>query len=213
MDKIRVFIIDEHPVIRRGLRALFASCHDIDVVGEAGDGAAAVAAAAELAPDVVLLDMRLPGPAGAEPARRLRRAAPKAKAIVFSAYADEESVREALRAGARAYLLKSCPEETLIDAVRAVQQGHWLLSPELLDAVLSSFERIAQAYARETWGLSPEDLRVLELAAGGASNREIGQAMFWSERTVKRRLEEIVARLQARNRTQAVAEAIRRGLI
>jgi two-component system response regulator DevR len=213
MDTIRILIVDDHPMVRRGLRSLLSSYQDIEVVGEAEDGAAALQAAADLSPDVILLDIWMPGPGGVEVAYQLRHQAPVAKIVILTAFDNDEYVLGALRAGAYAYLLKSTSDETVVEAIRLVHQGKRLLSPALMDKVLRQFQALATTHARHESGLSEQELRVLELIAQGATNREISEETYWSERTVKRKIEGITAKLEARNRAQAVAEAIKRGLI
>jgi DNA-binding NarL/FixJ family response regulator len=213
MDVIRVLLVDDHPRIRRGLRSLLSTCRDIQVVGEAEDGAAALRVASDLRPDVILLDVRLPGPDGIELAYQLRRQMPDARIIILTAYDHEEYVSGALRAGVSAYLLKSTSDETLVDAIRSVHQGKRLVSPSLVDTVLREFQPLAKAEARRRLGLSDQQIQLLELVAQGATTEEIGEQMYWSVRTVKRKIGEIKNELGARNRAQAVAEAIRRGLI
>ena len=212
MDMIRVLIVDDHPMVRRGLQSLLSSYSDIVVVGEAGDGAAALQAAG-LSPEVILLDIQLPGLDGVEVARQLRRVMPAAKIIALTAYENEEYVLKAMRAGAYAYLLKSTSDETVIEAIRLVHQGKRILSPTLMDGVLRQFQTLAQTQARYESGLSEEDVRVLALIAQGATNEEIASETHWSERTVKREIEQIMSKLGARNRAQAAAEAIKRGLV
>lgn len=213
MAVIRVLIVDDHPVLRRGLRHLLSAYEDIEVVGEAGDGAAAVQAVTALSPDVILLDVQLPGPDGAEVAYQLRRRAPEAKIIILTAFDDDEHVSDALRAGVHAYLLKNTSDETVVDAIRQVHQGVRLLSPTLMDTVLGQFETLAQTHARQQSGLSEEELAMLGLIAQGATTKEIGAHMHWSERTVKRKVEEVINRLGAKNRAEAVAQAIKSGWI
>lgn len=213
MGAIRVLVVDDHPMVRRGLRSLLSSYRDIEVVGEAEDGAAALRAAVALSPDVILLDIRLPGPDGVEVAYQLCHQAPGAKIIVLTAYDHDEYVVGALRAGAYAYLLKSASDETVVETIRLVHQGKHLLSPSLMDKMLREFQTLAKAHARHKSGLSEQELRVLELIAQGATTGEIGEETYWSERTVKRKVEEALAKLGAKNRAQAVAEAIKRGLI
>ena len=213
MEMIRVLIVDDHPMVRRGLRSLLSLYQDIEVVGEAGDAAAALQAAVTLSPEVILLDIRLPGPNGVEVAYRLRQEVPEAKIIALTAYDNEEYVLSALQAGAQAYLLKSISDETLVETIRLVHQGKRLLSPSLMDTVLRQFEALATPHARHEPGLSEQELRALGLIAQGATNKEIAQEMRWSERTIKRRVAKIMSALGARNRAQAVAEGVKRGLI
>lgn len=213
MDTIRVLIVDDHPMVRRGLKSLLSSYPDITVVGEASDGAAALRAASELAPGVVLLDIQLPGLDGVEVAYKLRHANPDVRIIALTAFENEEYVLKAMQAGAYAYLLKSTSDETVVEAIRLVDQGKRTLTPSLMNGVLRQFQALAQAQARSEVDLSEQDIKVLTMIAQGATNEEIAQDTHWSERTVKREIEEVMLKLSARNRAQAVAEAIRRGLI
>lgn len=213
MDAIRILIADDHAMVRRGLRSLLSAYPDLEIVGEAEQGAAALRMTLELKPDIVLLDILMPGPDGVEVAQQIHREFPDCRVMILTAYENQEYVVRALRAGAYAYLLKSAADENLVESIRLVHQGKHLLSPELIDQVMREFQVLAQGVAVAESGLSQEDLAVLGLIARGATNEEIAQEMFWSERTVKRKVEEITGKLEARNRAQAVAEAIKRGLI
>jgi len=210
---IQVLIVDDHPMVRRGLRNLLASQKDIQVIGEASDGATALQMAVDLNPNIILLDIQLPGPGGVEVAHQLRHQVPDAKIIILSAFDHEQHVYGALRAGAYAYLLKSTSDDTLIETIHQVAQGKHLLAPELMDSVLRHFHMLANVHAQQQANLSREEIRALELIAQGCTNEEIAEKMFWSERTVNRKLEEIMGKLDSRSRAQAVAEAIKRGLI
>jgi len=213
MEAIRVLIVDDHPMVRRGLRSLLSSYPDIQIVGEADDGETALQAAATLSPQVILLDIRLPGPTGVEVAYQLRHHVPEAKIIILTAYDNDEYVLGALRAGVSAYLLKHASEDVVVEAIRLVHQGQRLLSPPLVTKVLCEFEALAKTYARHTSGLSEDELKVLRLIAEGATNARIAKAIFQSERTVKRTITRLMDKLGARNRAQVVAEAVKRGLI
>lgn len=208
---IRVLIVDDHPMVRRGLHSLLSSYADIEVAGEAEEGTAALQAVTALDPDVVLLDIQMLGADGVEIAARIVKSTPQVKIIVLTAYDNEEYVLGAFRAGAHAYLLKNSSDETVVEAIRLVHQGKRLLSPSLMDQVLRQFHTLAQAsHAPE---LSRDELHVLSLIASGATNEEIAKETHWSERTVKRKLEEISEKLGARNRAHAVAIAIKEGLV
>jgi DNA-binding NarL/FixJ family response regulator len=213
MNPIRVLIVDDHPMVRRGLRSLLSEYSDIEVVGDLADATSTLESFATLQPDVILMDIKLPGMDGITVAHRLLQIAPQTKIIHLTAYEDNEYLQSAFRAGAHAYLLKSAPHEIVIDTIRRVYQGEHLISLNLMDQVLRQFSDLANAQARQDAGLSAEDIKALQLMAKGATNDEIAEAMFWSERSVRRKIEEINAKLTARNRTQAVAEAIKRGLI
>jgi len=213
MDIIRVLIVDDHPMVRRGLISLLSAHPDIQVVGETEDGTSALRAAIELTPEIILLDIQLPGLDGVEIAKLLRRAVPEAKIIALTAYDNEEYVFNAMRVGVYAYLLKRTSDETVVEAVRMVHAGKRLLSPALMDQVLRQFQTLAQTQAAHDAGLTEQETHVLSMVAQGATNEEIARTSHWSERTVKREVEEIMLKLGARNRAQAVAEGIRRGLI
>lgn len=210
---IRVLIVDDHPMVRRGLKSLLSSYSDIEIIGEAGDGVTALDKAVQLTPDIVLLDIQMPELDGVEVAQRLRRVAPKAKIIALTAFDNQEYVFNAIQAGVYAYLLKSTSDDTLVEAIRHVQQGKHIVAPSLVDPVLKQFQTLTQVRAQEETGLSKQDLKVLALIAQGATNEEIANETHWSERTVKREIEQIMTKLGARNRAQAVAEAIKRGLL
>ena len=213
MTPIRVLIVDDHPMVRRGLRSLLSSYPDIEVAGDFADGVAVLECAANLKPDVILMDIKMPGLDGVAVAQRLRHVVPEAKIIHLTAYEDAEYLQSAFRAGAYANLLKSVSDETVVDTEPRDHAREHLLSPTLIDQVLQQFQTLAQLQARSGAGLSEKDVQLLKLISEGATNEEIAKAMYWSARTVKRRVEEISAKLEARNRTQAVTEAIKRGLI
>ncbi len=210
---ISVLLVDDHPVVIEGLRQVLATAGDIDVTGEAHDAARALERARALRPDVILLDLRMPGASGVQATRRLREQATSSAVIILTSYGDQAYVRQALEAGANGYLLKSTPPERLIAAIRAAARGHRQLSPELLDGLLAEFGGLAREQTRRETDLSPEDLEILRRAGEGATNREIGQSLGRTEVAVKKRLQIIFAKLGAVDRAHAVAEAMRRGLI
>jgi DNA-binding NarL/FixJ family response regulator len=210
---IRLLVADDHPVVREGLRALIGRYPDLTLVGEATDGQMLLAAIARDAPDVVLLDIRMPGMDGLEALRRLRRAATSPRVVVISSYNEPEHVLAAIEAGADAYLLKSSDHGSIIEAVRAVAAGERTLSPSLVGTLFGHIAAQAHHRARAAAGLDDETTTMLRLLAGGATNGEIAERLHWSEVTVKRRLQEIMDRLGARNRTHVVAEAMRHGLL
>ncbi len=213
MNPIRVVVVDDHPMVRRGLRSLLSAYPDIEVVGEFEDGAATLKSAPALQPDVILMDIKMPGMDGVALAHQFHQIAPQAKIIHLTAYEDDEYLQSSFRSGAYAYLLKSASDETVVNTVRRVHAGERLLSPSLINKVLEQFQNLAQSEARHQAGLEEQDLQILVLVAQGATNEDIAKTTSWSERTVKRRIEEICEKLGTRNRAQAVAEAIKRGLI
>jgi DNA-binding NarL/FixJ family response regulator len=210
---ISVMLVDDHPVVVEGLRKLLAAAGDITVVGEARDAAGAIEQARALRPDVILLDLRMPGASGVQATRRLRDQDSTSAVIILTSYGDQAYVRQALEAGADGYLLKTTPPDHLIAAIRAAARGRRALSPELLDGVLSEFGGLAREATRRDADLSPEDCQILRLASEGSTNREIGMAMGRSEIAIKKRLQVIFSKLGAVDRAHAVAESIRRGLI
>ena len=210
---ISVLLVDDHPVVIEGLRKVLATAGDIDVTGEAHDAAGMLEQARRLRPDVILLDLRMPGANGVQATRRLREQEMGAAVIILTSYGDQAYVRQALEAGADGYLLKTTPPEQLIAAIRATARGRRQLSPELLDGVLAEFGGLAREQTRREIDLAEEELEILRRAAEGATNREIGLATGRTEVAVKKRLGVIFGKLDAVDRAHAVAEAIRRGLI
>jgi DNA-binding NarL/FixJ family response regulator len=212
MEPIRVLLVDDHPVVRQGLETMLSIEQDIQVVGKAGDGPGALQQVVDLEPDVVLLDIRLPDITGVELLHQFQQAAPQVKVIILTTYDDEEYLLGALRAGARGYLLKTVAREQLTAAIRAAYHGEHLIGPSLMEKVLRQVDAGVER-AREAVTLSQEEIRVLRLVSEGATNKEIADQLCYSEITIKRKLQEIFVRLGATNRAQAVAEALRRGLI
>jgi DNA-binding NarL/FixJ family response regulator len=209
---IRILVVDDHPIVRQGLRSLLSTYADMQIVAEAEQQRQALEAAQQHRPDVVLLDIRLPGTSGIEVARMLRREVPEARIIILTSYDNDDYLIGALQAGASGYLLKSVSDESLVSAIRAVHRGERLISPSLLDRVLQQFTELRRSQVRQDTGLSDEDIRVLGLIAAGASNEEIGAALNWSIASVKRKMQHIFERLGVTSRAQAAAEAVRRGL-
>lgn len=213
MSAIRVLIVDDHPMVRHGLRSLLSPYPDIQVVGEAENGSTALRVAEDISPEVILLDIQMPGLDGVELVGQLTQKVPKAKIIMLTAFDDDEYLLGAFTAGAHAYLLKNSSNQTVVDTIRLVQQGKRLLSPSLVDPVLRQFQVLANAHVRNRVSLSEEETRLIKLIANGTTREKIAKEMFWSERTAQRRIDELIAKLGARTRAQAVAEAIKRRLI
>ncbi len=210
---IRILIADDHPVVRHGLRSLLGGHHDLAVVGEVADGAEVMPWLADHQADVILLDIQMRGQNGLDTARRVRAMYPPIRIVILTTYDDASYLREALAIGVDGFLLKSMSHETLPNSIRAVTRGEKLLSPSLVSMVMSDYHVMAQEQARREVGLGPEELEMLAAMAEGASNKDLAERFFWSEATVKRKVEEIIGKLGTANRTQAVAEAIRRGWI
>ncbi len=212
-NPISVFVVDDHPIVRQGVRSVLSNHADIVIAGEAENAVELFAALDVCTPDVVLLDIRLPGQNGIEVAQRLKRERPEIKIIVLTSYDGDEFLFGALRAGAEGYLLKSASHQMLASAIRQVGQGERLLSPALVGKVMTEFRELAQAKERVDSGLADLELQVLRLIAAGATNREIAEKLYWSEVTVKRKVQDILEKMGAANRPQAVAEAAKRGLL
>jgi two-component system NarL family response regulator len=202
--RIRVLVVDDHPVVRDGLKALLGAAPDIEVVGEAGDGRAAIAAWREHEPDVALMDLRMPGMDGSDAIAAILRTAPDARIIVLTTFAGDEEIHRALALGARAYLLKDAFGEEIIAAVRAVHAGRRHVPPV-----------VATRLAERPIGrdLTLREVEVLELIARGNSNREIGVELSIAEGTVKAHVNSILGKLAAQDRTEAAMIALKRGII
>jgi two-component system, NarL family, response regulator DevR len=213
MDVIRVLIADDHPIVRQGVRSLLGAFSDIMVVGEADSPHTIQAQIDTKHPDVILLDVRLGEYNGIHIARNLRRLYPQCRIIILTTYNDDEYLFGAIEAGAHAYLLKDVSLEELPAAIRAVHAGRRLLSPMLVDRLLEGFQHLASEKIQEVYGLSAAEHQILLFMADGLTNREIAVRLNYSEATVKKKIQEILETLGVSNRTQAVAVAIRQGLI
>ncbi|QTZ95959.1 response regulator [Streptomyces auratus] len=207
---MRVLLVDDHQVVRRGLRTFLEVQDDIEVVGEASDGAEGIAAAEELQPDVVLMDVKMPGMDGIEALRRLRELANPARVLVVTSFTEQRTVVPALRAGAAGYVYKDIDPDALAGAIRSVHAGHVLLQPEVAVALLAQEEGNG-AQGRET-SLTDREREVLGLIADGRSNREIARALVLSEKTVKTHVSNILMKLDLADRTQAALWAVRHGI-
>ena len=204
---VRVLIVDDHPVVRDGLRGMFSGEAGFEVVGEAATGAEAVVRAEALRPDVVLMDLRMPEMDGVTAIGRLARSGSTARVLVLTTYDTDSDVLPAIEAGATGYLLKDARADELFRAVRAAARGEAVLSPSVATRLLGQVRRPA----REP--LSQREQEVLELVARGATNREAARQLFVSEATVKTHLLHVYAKLGVNDRAAAVAEAFERGLL
>jgi DNA-binding NarL/FixJ family response regulator len=206
---IRLLIVDDHPVVRDGIRGVFANDARFDVVGEAGDGHEALARVAGGDVDVVLMDLRMPSMGGVEAIAALRQSHPDVRVLVLTTYDTDRDVLPAIEAGATGYLLKDAPRDDLIAGVQAAHAGRPVLAPSVAGRLMG----LVGAPADKPDGLSPRELEVLRAVASGAPNREIAKALFISEATVKTHLLHLYDKLGARDRASAVAVAYQRGLL
>ncbi|MFD4577239.1 response regulator [Streptomyces sp. NPDC058417] len=209
-DPIRVLIVDDHQVVRRGLRTFLEVQDDIEVVGEAADGAEGVARAEELRPDVVLMDVKMPGTDGVDALRRLRELDNPARVLVVTSFTEQRTVVPALRAGAAGYVYKDVDPDALAGAIRSVHAGHILLQPEVAGALLS--QEGPHSGQGRGGTLTEREREVLGLIADGRSNREIARALVLSEKTVKTHVSNILMKLDLADRTQAALWAVRHGV-
>ncbi len=209
----RVAIIDDHPVVRQGLRSLLSQHPVIEIVGEAGNPARALELIHEEQPDVVLLDIRLEQHSGIDLAQQLRRMQSPARIIILTSYEDRVYLSMAAQAGVHGYLLKSTSPELLVEAIQAVHGGERRLSPSIGGKALEQLEKLSALHIQTEIGLSDQEIKLLELITEGASTEEMTKLLFLSERTIKRKIRDILDKLGAANRAQAVAEAFKRGLL
>jgi DNA-binding NarL/FixJ family response regulator len=210
---IRILLADDQGLVRAGFRMILRAEPDMDVVAEAADGREAVEQARELRPDVVLMDIRMPGLDGIEATRRVTALDPPARVLVLTTFDLDEYVYESLRAGASAFLLKDAPEEQLVAAVRVVADGGSLFSPSVTRRVIEQFARPAPAEVTALSQLTAREQEVLRLVARGRSNAEIASELVVSEHTAKTHVASILQKLDLRNRVQAVVLAYETGLI
>lgn len=204
---IRVLVVDDHPVVRAGLVGLLSSAGDLEVVGEAGDGKAGVELAASLAPDVVLMDLRMPRLDGAGATAQIVESLPETRVVVLTTFENDADILRAVEAGASGYLLKDTPRDELIEAVRAASRGETVLAPTVARRLLS------QVRGGGNERLTARELEVLAAVARGLSNTQVGAELFIAEATVKTHLLRIFAKLGVDDRTRAVTIAIERGIL
>jgi NarL family two-component system response regulator LiaR len=213
-DPITVLLVDDHRLVRQGVRAFLATQPDITVVAEAETGAEGVQLAAQFVPDVVLMDLLMPGMDGVQATREIKRASPRTQVIVLTSYHDDEHIFPALRAGALSYLLKDVGAEALGEAIRQAARGEAVLHPRVAARVIKEVQgaRTAEKEFPLLTELSDRELEVLGLVAQGMSNAEIAAQLVLSEKTVKGHVSNILSKLQLTDRTQAAVYAWREGI-
>ncbi len=210
---ISVLIVDDHSLVRRGIRAFLEAQEDISVVAEAGTGREAVLQAAEFAPDVVLMDLLLPETDGVEATRQIKRTSPRTQVIMLTSYHEDEHIFPAIRAGALSYLLKDIRPEELVEAIRKAAIGEAVLNPRVAARLVQEVQGLRQAEANPFTELSERELDVLRLIAAGLSNAEIAAKLIIGEKTVKSHVGNILAKLHLADRTQAAVFAWRKGIV
>jgi DNA-binding NarL/FixJ family response regulator len=224
VSSIRVLLVDDQEIVRQGLTTILKYAPGIVVVGQAGDGKEAVALARTLRPDVVLMDLKMPRLGGIPATRRICAELPDTQVIILTTYDTDDLVFEGIKAGAKGYLLKDAASETLVEAIRGVMRGESRIDPSVARKVLNEFQRLAtEVPARrpmlETQDehiiepLTPREEEVLHLLVEGLSNKEIGAHLHLTEGTIKNYVSNIIAKLQANDRTHAVVTALRHGLV
>ncbi len=212
MTPIRIIIIDDHPIVRQGISSLLSNYREFALVGEADNGADGLGLAQTAQPDVILLDIRMPGESGLDVLAAILRQQPAARVLMLTSFDDEEYVMTALRSGACGYVLKSVSDDQLVSAIRAVHRGEKVLSSQVTDQVIRH-ALTEQSKPQRPSTLDEEEIAILRLLVKGASNAEIGEALFMSQTTVKRKLRPIFETLNVQTRAQAAAEAVRRGIV
>jgi two-component system response regulator DegU len=209
---IKVMIVDDHNLVREGLKAVFAQGDAIDVVGEAGSGEEAIEMVDKVKPDVILMDISMPGINGIQATKLIRNKHPDAKIVILTMLDQEGYVYEAIKAGATGYMLKSTSSDELVNAIQTVNEGKALLHPDATAQLLKEFITLAQNKAKD-YGLSNREMEVLQLLSEGKTNKEIAKALWISEQTVKTHVAHIFDKLGTSDRTETVARALRSGLV
>jgi DNA-binding NarL/FixJ family response regulator len=213
MTQIRILVVDDHQIVRQGIRSLLSNYPEFDIIGEAADGAAALQQVKQLIPDVTLLDIRLPGESGLEVLRQIRQFQPGARVLMLTSFDDEEYVLNALRAGAQGFVLKSVSDDMLVQAIHSVCRGEHALSPQITEQMVRWVTTTSPPPPSEKPVFDQDEQQILLLLVEGASNTTIATQLYLSPTTLKRKLRKLFAKMNVQTRAQAAAEAVKRGLI
>ncbi len=209
---MRILIADDHPIVREGLATVLSLEEDIEVVGQASNGLEAVSQASRLRPDIILMDLQMPGMDGVEAIEKIKEADPDTRILIPTTYETDDYIFRGIEAGARAYLLKDSPPSEVIKAIWAIHKGESVIEPKVATRLLDRLNTLSKARDPAS-DLSPRELEVLQLMAEGAVNKEIAARLFIGESTVKTHIIHLFNKLRVKHRTEAVAEAARRGII
>lgn len=212
MDSVKVLLADDHALFRSGIAELLQSVPEFEVVGEASDGEEAVRLAAQLMPDIILMDVYMPGMTGLEATREIKKILPYVKIIMLTASGQDKDLFEAVKAGAHGFLMKNMDRDEFFSTLRGTVAGEAAISRSTASRILTEFSRLADARATVEARISPRETEVLELVSTGKTNREIASALHISENTVKNHLKNILEKLHLKNRVQAAAYALRKGI-
>lgn len=217
MDKIRVLVVDDHTLFRRGIADVLSSKDDLELVGEAIDGLEGIEKARQLRPDVILMDLNMPNCTGLEAIQALQAEVPGTNVLILTVSEMEEDLFASIKYGAKGYLLKNAEPDELIQAIYHVAKGESIILPLMATKLLIEFQNLSSGKKKKPYddegGLSPRENEVLQLVAKGATNREIAESLYISENTVKTHLQNIMEKLHLANRSQAAAYAIQKGLV
>lgn len=212
MSAIKVLIVDDHNLVREGLKAVFDQGDEVDIVGEAGSGEEALEMVDKVKPDVILMDISMPGMNGIQATKLIREKHPEARIVMLTMLDQEGYVYEAVKAGATGYMLKNTSSDDLVHAIQTVYEGKALLHPDATAQLLKEFVSLADNKAKD-YGLSSREMEVLQLLSEGNTNKEIAKALWISEQTVKTHVAHIFDKLGTSDRTETVATALRNGLV
>jgi len=215
MNQISILVVDDHPIVRQGIRSLLSNYPEFKIVGEADSGESALSGVKETSPDITLLDIRMPDESGLDILKQIRQAQAGAKVLMLTSFDDEEYVMDALKAGARGFILKGVSDEILVNAIRAAHRGERVLSPQVTEQGVQRLiaEPSESVESDIEFKFDDDEQQILRMLVAGDSNSQISSQLYISPTTVKRKLRKIFAKLNVQTRTQAAAEAVRHGLV